>query len=438
LFFILFLFFATILLNLIRFVCKLYANFILYLINMKPLTQIILDTRRSKSDKRFPLKLRLTYARKQKYFPLGLDLTIEEYDKIRGEKPRGEYKDLLIKINGFEEKAVRIIESLSRFSFEKFEIGFFDKPLSEKSTLPDFYNDYINQLKSEGRIKTAQNYNDSLKSLQVFNPKVSFDCITPEFLSKYEAWMIEKGKSVSTVGFYLRPLRTIINEAIEKKAFSRDDYPFIKKRYQIPSSRNIKKALNKEDLRKLLNYSPTPFSSTDKAKDFWVFSYLCNGINFKDIAYLKWRDINDDRIFFIRNKTKRTKKLDVQPIVIPLLEEAKGIIVKWGNKEKEPGNYIFNIIDKEMSPETIEKKIHQFIKTTNYWNRKLAGKLEIKADMTTYYARHTFSTMMKRMGASTELIREQLGQSSTKVTENYLDSFEDDVKREFAGKLVNF
>jgi len=45
---------------------------------------------------------------------------------------------------------------------------------------------------------------------------------------------------------------------------------------------------------------------------------------------------------------------------------------------------------------------------------------------------------MKRMGASTELIREQLGQSSTKVTENYLDSFEDDVKREFAGKLVNF
>lgn len=411
-----------------------YANLFI----MKPLTQIILDSRRAKFNDRFPVKLRITFLRKQKYFSTDIDLTKEEYDKVRSEKPRGDFKEIQIKLNKIEEKALMIIDSLKKFSFEKFESLFYDIPALKKITLTDYYNDYINTLKAEGRINTAQNYNVSLKSLQDFYPKVDFENITPDFLNRYESWMLSNNKSISTVGFYLRPLRTIINEGIENKVFQREDYPFIKKKYQIPASKNIKKALNRDEVKKVLNYIPEPNSPEEKAKDFWVFSYLCNGINFKDISFLRWKDIKDDQIIFIREKTKRTKKHNIQPIIIPLLNEAEKIIDKWGSKNGTSDDYIFNIIDKEMSPETIEKKIHQFIKTTNYWNRKLAGKLEIKADMTTYYARHTFSTMMKRMGASTELIREQLGQSSTKVTENYLDSFEDDVKREFAGKLVNF
>jgi integrase/recombinase XerD len=45
-----------------------------------------------------------------------------------------------------------------------------------------------------------------------------------------------------------------------------------------------------------------------KAKAFWFFSYACNGMNFKDIANLKYKDIEGDVIKFHRAKTKRTKK----------------------------------------------------------------------------------------------------------------------------------
>lgn len=52
-------------------------------------------------------------------------------------------------------------------------------------------------------------------------------------------------------------------------------------------------------------------------------------------------------------------------------------------------------------------------------------------------ARHTFSTVMKRSGVSTEFIQEALGHTDIR-TENYLDSFEKEVKKEYEARLLAF
>jgi len=65
-------------------------------------------------------------------------------------------------------------------------------------------------------------------------------------------------------------------------------------------------------------------------------------------------------------------------------------------------------------------------------------KLGIEKKVTTYVARHTFSTVLKRSGVSTEFIQESLGHTDIRTTENYLDSFEINVKKEFAFKLTAF
>ncbi len=69
---------------------------------------------------------------------------------------------------------------------------------------------------------------------------------------------------------------------------------------------------------------------------------------------------------------------------------------------------------------------------------KIKTKLGIEKKVTTYVARHTFSTVLKRSGVSTEFMQESLGHTDIRTTENYLDSFEKDVKKEFAGKLTAF
>ncbi|OYX08653.1 MAG: hypothetical protein B7Z16_18990, partial [Algoriphagus sp. 32-45-6] len=52
--------------------------------------------------------------------------------------------------------------------------------------------------------------------------------------------------------------------------------------------------------------------------------------------------------------------------------------------------------------------------------------------------RHSFATVLKRSGAPTEFISESLGHKDLRTTENYLDSFEDNVKESFQKQLLNF
>lgn len=58
---------------------------------------------------------------------------------------------------------------------------------------------------------------------------------------------------------------------------------------------------------------------------------------------------------------------------------------------------------------------------------KAIGKeLNLPIDLTTYVARHSFATSLKRSGVNTSLICEALGHSPERVTQIYLDSFSND------------
>lgn len=86
---------------------------IAYMINNPDISSaIILDTRRPLIDGTFPLKLRITYLRKQKYFKLKNAFSKDLYAKIATSRPRGEHKDLQFEINLIEEKAIEIINDL--------------------------------------------------------------------------------------------------------------------------------------------------------------------------------------------------------------------------------------------------------------------------------------------------------------------------------------
>lgn len=64
--------------------------------------------------------------------------------------------------------------------------------------------------------------------------------------------------------------------------------------------------------------------------------------------------------------------------------------------------------------------------------------LHIEQKTTTYAARHSFSTIMKRTGEPISFIKDALGHSTETMTESYLDSFEDKVKLEYADLLTSF
>jgi integrase len=214
-------------------------------------------------------------------------------------------------------------------------------------------------------------------------------------------------------------------------------YPFGKRKYQIPASKNTKKALRIDEIKRIVDYETTTEAEA-KAKDLWLFSYLCNGVNVKDIAKLQYRNIGKKHITFIRSKTERSTKSNQKQIVILRMTEIDQIINKWGIQPISPEKYIFNLISMGDSPKEELAKIKQATKTINKYMKRIGESLTLNLNLTTYTARHSFATVLKRSGAPIEFISESLGHKDLKTTENYLDSFEDDVKETYQKQLLNF
>jgi len=290
----------------------------------------------------------------------------------------------------------------------------------------------------EGRIGTALAYKDSFNSIKHFKGNVTFKDITVSFLCQYEQWMLNKGRSRTTVGIKLRNLRAVFNEAAEMGIIKRDKcYPFGLRKYQIPTGRNIKKSLDQNTIAKIYYYEPDSTTLT-RAKDFWFFCYFGNGMNPKDVVYLKWKNIQDDYIVFTRAKTERTTRTDPRPITVYITEDMQRIIEEYCREDRNPDNYVFPIMNNALNPLQQYELVPLFTKFINDGMKEIIRILRIDKKVTTIVSRHSFSTQLKRSGVSTEFIQEALGHTDKKTTENYLDSFENNIKKEFARKLSAF
>jgi integrase/recombinase XerD len=406
---------------------------------------VILFNRRAKTDGTYPLKLRVTYQRDRKYYNIGIDLTEEVWADVQDKtKTRREIREIRDRIAEFEVRAEKIIRLLDSFTFEVFEKRYFqsEQETAKQNTLKGdvrhVFTQYIESLRAENRIETAASYNSALNSLLAYRKRLRFDEVNPEFLRGYERAMILAGKSVTTISIYLRSFKVIFNFAVSEGGVSLDKYPFGKRRYQIPGGRNTKKALTLAEIEKIYSYEAIPGSHVERARDLWLFSYLCNGINIKDICHLRWRNIDGDRLSYVRAKTSRTSKANVRQITSVLTDPVMGIIDKWGNRPESPDDYVFPILKDEATELQKRNSVKNLVKYVNKRMKGIAEALEIDKPVTTYFARHSFATVLKRSGAPIEFISESLGHADLKTTEAYLDSFEDDVKREYAKALLNF
>jgi integrase/recombinase XerD len=395
------------------------------------------SSRKSKIDGKQPVQLRIIHNRRPKYYTLPYSVYKEDFLKIFNGQVRGELHDLRIKLLDIEGKASDIINSLDPFSFTQFEIRLF-RPRSEQNNVYRYLQAEIDSAKDTARISSMSMVECSMNSFKAFNRRqnFTFNDITVEWLQTYERHMT-RNNSPSTIGMYLRCLRAVFNKAVKDGIVTRDQYPFGKGKYEIPTGRNVKKALDKDEIRQIIEYKSEPGTREEWARDMWLFSYLCNGINTKDIANLKFKDLDTETITFIRSKTRATRKQQ-RPVVVPLTNPIKEIIKKWGNDFSRPYAYVFNILKPGLSPEQMHNRIHDFYSDINRGMKTIAEKTGINKPVTTYTARHSFATVMKRNGASLEFISESLGHSDIRTTESYLASFDFSTKRLWADKLLDF
>lgn len=387
----------------------------------KAQASIYFDMLRPKRNGKCSVKIRVTFMEKRKYFSTGVALSAEDFETVMSTGKKSPVQKVAYsKINKCLSKAEGVIEILPVFTFSSFEEIYLEQRNTQNSVSFAF-DKYIEQLRNEDRIGTAVSYECAKNSIAEFNANLTFAETTPELLKKYERKMLQQGKSISTVGIYLRSFRAIYNlQNIDKSL-----YPFgeQKSKYSIPTSRNIKKALTIQEIAKIYNYEAPAGSTKEMAKDYWLFLYLCNGMNVKDFCLLKWSNIDGQMLNYNRAKTQRSRK-ESRLISVALKPETMEILKKWGQPSISKDAYIFPHLKPKMGA-IVERAIYQQLtKTINKYMKRISAELNLDKDVTTYFARHSFATVLKRSGAKIEMISELLGHSSVDITESYLDSFE--------------
>ncbi len=399
--------------------------------------RVVTDPRRIKNDDTIPLKLRITFKGKRKYYATQYSLSENDWNLLNSVSAKGKLRTIKNEIAKIEIEADKTANQITPFSFTQFEAIFFQKS-SVNILLKDLFAEKIKALSDNTQIGTATSYQAALTSLRKFKSHLLIEDISISFLQDYEKYMLQDNRAKATIGIYLRCLRTVLNIAIEEKLLSKENYPFGSRKYKIPTSQNIKKALDLPSIKKIFEYDVWDNTNMGMARDFWIFSYLCNGINIMDVANLKWKDLNTDTIIFERQKTKNSNRNSNSKIVALRNDKINTIIKKWGNKNLEVENFVFNIITPVDTPKMVKQKVQQFIKVINKWIKKIGEDLEFELTLTTYVARHSFATILVQNGAPLEFASQSLGHSNLTTTQRYFAGFDLKAQKEFTKFLTDF
>jgi integrase/recombinase XerD len=346
------------------------------------------------------VRLTINLNRKQFRITLKIRCTKAEFDAALSSRSENA-KKLRLELNDYIQKAEKIMERLPNPTKESFTRLFkseTDLFQSNKTDVHYFFDMKHDEVMKEGRIGTAKYYDGCKANLKNFKSSLYFGDIDESFLKQYQTHLLNHGNSSSTVALRLRCLRIMYNYAVNKGFISNKNYPF--KKFNMGSSAKSKKVLYPQQLKALYEFVPRTLRE-DTAKDYFFFCFLCNGMNFKDMAYLKRNQIHRDTIIFIRQKTKNTTHET---------DEVKRILSKWGNKDISPEAYLFPILPskfKSIERNEARRSMHQ--RRMNKSLTKIGKSLGFDFNITINLARHYFATTLKLNGTNVSFISELLG-----------------------------
>lgn len=397
--------------------------------------KILLRKAKTKNDT-YPIVIRVIKNRKIKTINLGLYSALNEWDEIKSlyNKKHHNYRNKNRILSYNLEKAEKIIDQFAidgiDFSLKQFEQAFKGVQQNNK-TVSEFWETKIENLLKVDRIGRAKTYKSTYKSFFQFiqNDNLLFKEITPSLLDDYEIFLLENNNTEGGVAVKMKDIRALFNEAIRRKVVDEKHYPF--RVYQISKLKgnNVKLALSREAIKKMENLDIKKYPHLLDSKNYLMFSYYSRGMNFHDMVTLSWDNIQEDRIFYRRSKTKGLFNVEITKPLKEILDYYR----KYGTSTK----YIFPILlNENLTPLQIDYRKTKCLKRFNKQLKEIARLVGIQEKVTSYTIRHSFATNLKQAGASTDIISEALGHSDIQVTQAYLKSFEDEVIDSAVRKLL--
>ena len=388
--------------------------------------KVVLRTGKINKQGQSPLMLRFTHDRTTKFVALGLSVEPHYWDKdtelvLPTCPERITLQSQIDRTLAGYHKKIQRLEALD--IPVNFETLFDAKPAcSVGITIEDGFKAEIERLESLGKINSATKHKYALQVLDGYKPTtMALEAIDLDYLKGLELYLRQRGNKDNSIATRFAIFKAIYNKAVKEGKVAVKQNPF--SIYQVGSlwAKTRKRAIDKDDIQRLIDLEITEGHTTEYrrlAKDLFLFSYFTAGMNFGDIARLRYKDIVKGRVNYSRHKTQKLLSFQLVPMALQILE-------KYGTAGHGE-DYIFPILNRHehTSPQQIFNRLHKVLRKVNRELKVLGEMIGLGMPLTTYVARHTYATVLKRSGVSVALISESLGHSDLSTTQIYLDSFE--------------
>lgn len=378
---------------------------------------VILNKHKKLANGEYPLMVRLIKGDKIKYKSLGYSLPLkawnfkkhelrtnyDDYHEVQsliGDKKQ-EYSDAILKLK--HQRKNITLDSL---------VKLVENPVKDTTVL-SYFETIIKRLKSDGSIGNSRAYTGASNSLKTYTRAndIMFSEIDYTFLNKYASWLKQKKVKPGAISVYMRTLRSLYNKAIKEGFAIKADYPFEDFKISQFKAKPRKRALSPDDIQCLKNL---PLESD--VLRYFMFSYYTAGMNFIDIAFLRWSDIGTNRIHYTRTKTGREMDIGLSDNIKKILSYYKPLT------GIEKRNYVFPILNRHFHKTDTQKydRVRKVITVVNRELKVIGTENNLSEPLTTYVARHTAITNMIRNGNALDVVQGIAGHTNINTTMVYL------------------
>lgn len=397
----------------------------------------LIKKNKARSDQTFPIMLQIIKDGKTKVISTGINCLENEWDGAQLRRSHTNYQKRNLILSNIKNKALKIIDDFVTdeidFTLLDFERKFNGEKANSKTTVYEHFQEKIELMNLSGRTGNARSYRDTCNSFFNFHSdkQLGFRNLNVTLLEKYEAHLRSRNNQDSGIAFRMRSLRAIYNSAIRNGIVKQEYYPFDKYKISKLKGKGLKRALSREEIKKILDVDLANRPDLIDAKNYFIFSYFARGINFVDMMKLKKESIQDDNIEYIRSKTKGRFVIKIMPPV--------QIVLDYYLSQKSTTDYLFPILLKnDLTAIQIENRKHKTLSKFNKDLKTLAILAEVEKNVTSYVIRHSFATNMKQLGVATDLISQSMGHANLDITNSYLKEFENNVIDDANQKLLHF
>jgi len=396
----------------------------------------VFDYRTPKSNGEIPVRLRVTHKRKTTHISLNVFLTEDQIKKIEKGKVNEELSQFTKELDDLTNNARKVAAKLEPFSIDELKRQLSNSNNSKNNKdhlLVDIIHLKIKKLEENQQYKSKSHYNTLLKMITSFDSSLLLKDVDQDFLYDFEQFYIngrieKDGESrlenyYNTLSIYLRDLKAVINLGRDKKMVDHTyEFPFGKNRYIIKTYSTEKEIFSVNQVNSIMSFNSFDTKYQENAHDHWKVCFLCNGSNMSDVLQLKWTDIDDDIISFVRQKTENRTK-NVRKLSIPIIKPLRELIDKIGNRQSE---YIFGGFRSPPKKTTIQNKVSKMCKGYNKHLKVIGEKIGLPFSPIISTSRHSYGNYLAKNGVPLERIAEMMGHKDKQrfTTYHYIGSLD--------------